>query len=243
MHLPRLAPAFLSAVLFPAAASAGPLYYLASVYDDAGATSADFRYWQTAKPNAPDVRMPELGIGHNVTGSWYTELYAGWVKVGTQGMKRASLAWQNDFLFTQGQYAFDLALHTNVEHYTDRARGTNVELGPVLQTEWYRWFFNTGLFADRDFDAAAPGRVRGKYQLLAKYRVQEAFEAGLLVFGETGDWDAAPGSQRGHRVGPVFMGALPVGEKNSFRYELSWLRGTIAGRRTRNFNARLQYVF
>jgi hypothetical protein len=149
----------------------------------------------------------------------------------------------DDYLFTQGQYPFDLALHTNLEHNTDRTRGNNIEIGPVLQTEWYRWFFNAGVFADRDVDAAAPGRTRAKYQLLAKYRMQESFEAGVLVFGEAGDWDAAPGAQRGHRVGPVFMGALPVGNGHSFRYELSWLRGTIADRRTRNFNARLQYVF
>jgi hypothetical protein len=246
MHPPRFARTILTAalVLVSAAAPAGPLYYLASVYDDAGATALDFRYWQTTRrTNTPDILMPELGLGRNVTGAWYTEVYAGWVKVGPQGMKRATLAWQNDYLFTQGQYPFDLALHTNLEHNTDRTRGNNIEIGPVLQTEWYRWFFNAGVFADRDVDAAAPGRTRAKYQLLAKYRMQESFEAGVLVFGEAGDWDAAPGAQRGHRVGPVFMGALPVGNGHSFRYELSWLRGTIADRRTRNFNARLQYVF
>jgi len=135
------------APLPPALADTG--YYLVSTYDVENQASIDFKYWN-AHYRGRTTAAPELGVGYGVTSRWYTEVYAKWVKLNGAAGHWVQTDWQNDFLLTQGQYDFDLALHTRLGRARDSDAGYSVEWGPVLQTEIGRTQFNANLFFQRD---------------------------------------------------------------------------------------------
>jgi hypothetical protein len=157
-------------------------------------------------------------------------------------------------LLTQGQYPFDLAIHTNVTKYRTldperRAeyfgeyQGVNVEFGPVLQTDIGRVQINANLLLDRTYRSEAPSRMQMKYQWQAKYRFFQQLHLGLQGFGELGDWDHwAPRSRQSHRAGPVISGVMPMGQQ-ALKYEASFLFGSIIEEQAKTFSMRVQYVF
>jgi hypothetical protein len=71
------------ALVGAAAVEAGvvnPGYYVVTVYDDPGVVTLDLRYW-TVQANAGSMTVvwPEAGVGWNVNGRWYSELFASWI--------------------------------------------------------------------------------------------------------------------------------------------------------------------
>lgn len=152
-----------------------PGYYLVSVYENEGLATVDFKYWGVKKPNSAPVHWPEVGFGYGVTKRWYTELYASYV--GSAGVPYAlsDINWQNDYLLTQGQYPFDLALHTNLKWFNNPADGHFLEWGPALQTELgARTQLNANVFFERTFNAqvnpSASNATQLKYQWQVKHR-------------------------------------------------------------------------
>ena len=138
------------------AARAETGYYLVSTYDVEGQASIDYKYWN-AHTSGGTVASPEIGIGYGVTSRWYTEIYGQWLRVRDGATRRIETAWQNDFMMTQGQYPFDLALHTKVSKPHGGDGGYSVEWGPVVQTEMGRTQFNANLFFQRDYHQPAGG--------------------------------------------------------------------------------------
>ena len=113
----------------PAAAGVvNPGYYVVTVYDDPGVRTVDFRYW-TVRADSSDTTIvwPEVGLGWNVKGRWYTELLASWIDSSKFPSRLETLNWQNDVLLTQGQYPFDLAVHTLLVRPQNPASGWALE--------------------------------------------------------------------------------------------------------------------
>ncbi|PHV06887.1 hypothetical protein CSQ96_12930 [Janthinobacterium sp. BJB412] len=232
----------LLAAALPALAHADTGYYLVSVYDVEGQASLDYKYWN-AHYATRTVAAPELGVGYGVTARWYTELYATWVKFNGEGARLSAQSWQNDYLLTQGQYAFDLALHTKVERPRERANGYGLEWGPVLQTEIGRTQFNLNLFFQRDYRAVAGGPTELAYQWQVKHRWKSWLQFGLQGFGEVGKWnDWLPAERQSHRYGPAVFGGRDVGGRE-LRYEAAYLVGKNSARTAKSFTMRVQYIF
>ncbi len=239
IHL--LAPALL---LASASAFADPGYYLVGVYENEGQATLDYRYWTVKFPGAPEVVWPEIGFGYGVTKRWYTELYASYIGSSGTATRLSTLNWQNDYLLTQGQYDFDLALHTNLISNHGRARGKVLEFGPALQTEVGRMQLNANLVFERAFATAASTPTLLKYQWQAKYRWKPEFQFGLQGFGELGAWDHwAPRARQSHRMGPMVYGTLPVGASDSVAYQAALLKGSIYGQSGYMFSMQLRYLF
>lgn len=225
--------------------AADPGYYLVSVYENEGETSIDFRYWTTKIAGSPHTRWPEIGIGYGVTKRWYTEVFASYIGSRNQGTRLSTLNWQNDYLLTQGQYPFDLAIHTNLISYRDPGAGYALEIGPALQTDFGRTQVNANLFLDRSYHGFERGRAQLKYQWQVKHRFTPALHVGLQGFGELGDWDHwAPHERQSHRVGPVIAGSVPVGKsQQAFKYQLAWLKGSVYSQHGSMLSLRVQYLF
>ena len=230
-------------LLASAAAMADPGYYLVTVYENEGEANIDYRYWTVKMPGSPETTWPEIGFGYGVTKRWYTEVYASYIGSSATATRLCSLNWQNDYLLTQGQYDFDLALHTNLIHNCGGG-GQAFEYGPVLQTEVGRVQLNANLIFERAFDAPGSQPTQLKYQWQVKYRWKPAFQFGFQGFGELGQWDDwAPRRQQSHRAGPMISGTrYPIGA-TSFKYRAAFLKGSVYGSHSHMWSMRLQYQF
>jgi hypothetical protein len=219
-------------------------YYLVSTYDVEGQTSIDYKYWN-AHYNGRTTAAPEIGVGYGVTSRWYTELYAQWFQMNGGAKQWVETAWQNDFMLTQGQYDFDLALHTKVSRARDSAGGYALELGPVLQTEIGRTQFNANLFFQRDVRVEGGGEhpLELTYQLQVKHNWKPWFQPGVQAFGEVGKWnDWLPYKRQSHRAGPAVLGHVGIG-KQELKYEFAYLIGRNSARAAKSFSMRAQFIF
>lgn len=244
VHLPKPRVWAAAMLMTASTAMADPGYYLVSVYSNEGEKSIDFRYWTVKHPGSPAVVWPEIGLGYGVTSRWYTEVYASYIGSSDSATRLSTMNWQNDVLLTQGQYPFDLAVHTNFIANRERSRGYALELGPVFQTDVDRIQLNANVFFERNYQSAAPSQTRLKYQWQAKYRWKPAFQFGLQGFGELGEWDNwSPRDRQSHRAGPMISGAWPLGAGQSIKYEAAYLSGSIYGSQGSMFSTRVQYVF
>lgn len=247
------APALLSlslalAAALPPLACADTGYYLVSTYDVEGQKSIDFKYWNADYKRGASVSSPEIGFGYGVSSRWYTELIAVWVRRHGRDNRLSSLDWQNDYMLTQGQYPFDLALHTTVSRGDARTRAGShdysLEIGPVLQTEVWRTQFNFNVFLQRDFRTGQPEQTELVYQWQVKQRWKSWLQPGIQGFGEVGKWnDWRPEKQRSHRIGPALFGSRDVGAGQELKYEAAWLVGRNSARTAKSFTMRVQYVF
>ncbi|MES2760239.1 MAG: hypothetical protein V4693_22915 [Pseudomonadota bacterium] len=232
------------ACLLPQQALAGTGYYLVSTYPNAGQRTVDFKYWQ-ARPDGREPRSsPEIGLAYNVSSRWYTELTGVWFKASPGSNHLSRLAWQNDFMLTQGEYPFDLALHTNVERALDGSGEIGVEFGPVLQTEIGRTQLNLNLFLEREYRVPVSEPMRFKYQWQVKYRWVEKLQFGVQGFGEMGEWNSwLPRGQQSHRAGPALFGSWDLGGGREWKYETAYLVGTNSARNAKSVAMRIQYVY
>jgi hypothetical protein len=180
--------ALAAAVGAEAAGVVNPGYYVVTVYDDPGVVTLDFRYW-TVQPDAGNLTIlwPEAGLGWNVNGRWYTELFASWISSSKFATHLQTLNWQNDVLLTQGQYPFDLAVHTQLVRPQNPASGYALEIGPVFQTDIDRTQLNLNLFFQRGFHSLA-GPTELSYQWQLRYRWNRWLHFGAQGFGELGPW-------------------------------------------------------
>lgn len=232
------------AVLGQQAAVAGTGYYLVTTYPNEGQRTIDFKYWNAKPTGRPPRSMPELGLGYNVNSVWYTELTAAWFKVSPGSNKLSAIEWQNDFMLTQGQYPFDLALHTNIERAEDTSRGVGLEFGPVLQTEIGRTQFNLNLFFSRDYRVPEIEPMELAYQWQVKYRWTGKLQFGVQGFGEVGPWnDWLPREKQSHRFGPVLLGSWDLGGPREWKYEAAYLVGKNSARNAKSVAMRIQYAF
>ncbi|GGC73657.1 hypothetical protein [Undibacterium terreum] len=227
-----------------AAVQAYPGYYVVTVYDNQGQKSIDFRYWTIKFPGRTETVWPELGVGYGVTSRWYTELYASYIGSSASKVSLDTWNWQNDVLLTQGQYPFDLAIHTMLAREHISQEGYTLDIGPALQTDVGRVQLNGNVFLERVLRSENNGTTQLQYQWQTKYRWKPALEFGLQGFGELGDWNHwAPRDKQSHRIGPALFGSLSTGPAQTLKYQVSYLTGSIYGRHGNMLSLRLQYVF
>jgi hypothetical protein len=220
-----------------------PGYYVVTVYDDPGLRTVDFRYWTVRPDGSGLVKWPELGLGMNVNGRWYTEVLTSYIGSSESAMRLNNLEWQNDFLLTQGQYPFDLAVHTLwVVPQNPSGSGASLEIGPALQTDVGRTQLNFNVFLERRFaSGASPTQL--SYQWQVRYRWLHELHVGAQGFGELGAWDHwASQEKQSHRAGPALFGSVPLGT-GEIAWQAAYLVGKTFGARGSMFTARLRYDF
>lgn len=224
-----------------------PGYYVITPYPEEDETTLDFYFWNVKAPNSPAVYSPEIAVGHGVNSRWYTELYASDIHTDSGGTSYSSMALENDFMLTQGQYPFDLAIHTLVTRYHQTDRGVGFEFGPVLQADMSRVQLNANIFFERAYQAASsapPNRMQMKYQWQAKYRWKPQFAYGLQGFGELGEWrDWSPLAAQSHRAGPAIFTIVRRASGQEFKLEAAYLFGKIFDKEAKTFSLRAHYEF
>lgn len=227
-----------------ATALADPGYYLVTVYGNAGEKTIDYRYWTVKFPHRTEIIWPELGFGYGVSERWYTEVFAGYIGTNKSNLKLDTWNWQNDYQITQGQYPFDLALHSNLARIHASDGGYKLEIGPAFQTDVGRVQLNGNVFFERYYRSEEGGAPQLKYQWQTKYRWKPLLQFGLQGFGELGDWDHwSARKQQSHRAGPAFFGSYAIDPSVTIKYQLAYLTGSINAKQGNMLTARLQLVF
>lgn len=232
-------------VLWALPAHADPGYYLVSVYEDEGRTHIDYRYWTIKLDGQAEIVWPEIGIGYGVTKRWYTELFTSYIGPSFSGSQPSTLNWQNDYLLTQGQYDFDVALHSNLVIGQQGQQDDALEIGPVFQTDVGRTQLNTNLIFEKSLTPGNNAPPKLKYQWQAKYRFAQLLHVGLQGFGELGTWNRfAESGKQSHRWGPVVAGSWDLGNRKAIDYQLAFLKGSVyGGQPGEMLSLRLQYLY
>jgi hypothetical protein len=226
------------------AARADPGYYVVTAYDNDGLRTVDARYWTVKPPHAGATVWPEIGLGYGISSRWYSELLASYIADPGGPTKLSSVNWQNEFLLTQGQHAFDLALHASLVRKYGDEQGAEFEYGPVFQTDVGRTQLNGNLFFERGYGPAGWAPTQMKYQWQVRHRWHRLLNPGLQGFGELGPWDRwLPHAEQSHRAGPAIFGTLALGGGQSLLYQAAYLVGKTYGQRTDMFSMRVQYAF
>ena len=220
-----------------------PGYYVVTVYDDPGVVTLDFRYW-TVQADAGSMTLvwPEIGLGWNVNGRWYTELFASWIGSSKFATRLETLNWQNDVLLTQGQYPFDLAVHTCSSGRRSRPRATRWRSARCSRpTSTGPSSTSTSSSSAASIRSSEPTELSYQWQL--RHRWNRWLHLGAQGFGELGPWDQwLPQDEQSHRAGPAVFGSLPLGP-GKVNWQAAYLAGKTYARRGNMFTMRVKYDF
>jgi len=211
----------------PARADAG--YYLLTPYDREGMVTLEARYWTVKAHRRPEATWPELAAGYGVNSRWTTTLLASWEGRTGQATKLSTLNWQNTVLLTQGEGAWDAALHLQwIKSRQGEPDAT--EFGLLLQTELGPVFANANAIVERPAASSGePAALKLQWQLAV--RVAPGLRAGLLGFDELGPWDRwSPHAQQSHRAGPALEWTQAGPGRGGVKLQAAWLEGRTYGR-------------
>jgi len=238
-----IARAVLLAMAGGTAHAADPGYYVVTVYDNPGIRTLDLRYWTFTPTGGHIVYWPEVGLGWNPTGPWYSEFLVSYIGSAQTPTIVSTWEWQNDVLLTRGQYPFDLAIHTLYSRPKDASDGSTIEFGPVFQTEFTRTQLNFNVFLARGLGAQAAQPTELRYQWQVRQHWHPLLNFGAQGFGELGPWDHwLPAQQQSHRAGPAIFGHVPVGP-GDLGWQAAYLWGKTYGMRGDMFTMRVKYEF
>ena len=230
--------------LVAAVAMADPGYYVVTPYDNEGIRTVDFRYWTVKPHGSTEVSWPEIGFGYGVTSRWTTELFMSYVGSSEMAMRPSSLNWQNEFLLTQGELPFDLAMHLQLISDQGQTGGNAIEFGPVLQTDIGRTQLNANLFLERGYGTGMPSPTQLKYQWQLRHRWLPQLHFGLQGFGELGRWDDwASSATQSHRAGPALFTTLRLADHEAIKVQAAYLVGKTYGRSGHMFTMRANFEF
>ena len=224
-------------------AQADPGYYLVSVYANPGVRTLDLRYWTFTPAHGRTTYWPEAGVGWNITSRWYSEILASAIGSDRTPTTLSTWNWQNDVLLTQGQYPFDLAIHTLYSRAHDPSDGATLEVGPVFQTEVDRTQVNFNVFVGHGLGAQAAQPAELRYQWQLRQHWLPLLNVGAQGFGELDVWDRGSSRDRSsNRAGPAIFGHLRMGP-GDLGWQAAYLFGKTYGRNGDMLSVRVKYEF
>lgn len=230
-------------------ALAGPADYIYLPNVEYGEREIDFKYGTAEqRPDHERTQASKLGLGYGVTEYWFTEVYFGREREGSERLNL--LEWENKFQLTEtGKYPIDVGLITEIEMPLNDAHAPDeFKIGPLFQTDFGKVQLNGNVLFERKFgpkeEDADNYHTEMGYQWQAKYRWQPVFEFGAQGFGEMGKWDDWEKSNaQSHRLGPAVFGKIGLGNKQALKYNAAWLFGTTSASLNNNFRMQLEYEF
>lgn len=190
-------------------------------------------------------REAALGLGYGVTGSWFTQLEAEYMRVGPAGTRRAAIASENLFQLTQpGKLPLDIGFLARLDWMRERSEGYHLRVGPLLQKDLGQIKLNGNLLFDRQIGADRSRPTEMGYQWQVKYRWKPQLGFGLQGFGEVGPWDDwAPRGEQLHLIGPMVAGKLSLWGKQELEYNAAYLSDRSERARSHGIRLQADYKF
>ena len=228
-------------------AIAGPADYVYTPTVEYGEREIDFKAGAASPQAGSGTRVGSIGYGYGVTENWFTEVY---LKQERSGNTDVTLTeWENKFQLTgTGKYPLDLGFITELEAPLSGNAPWEINIGPLLQTEFGKLQLNGNLLFQRAFgmadESGVPYSTNLNYQWQAKYRWQPVLEFGVQGFGGMGKWnDWNNQTNQDHRVGPAAFGKLALGNRRVVKYNAAWLLGASNAAPSHTFRMQVEYEF
>lgn len=238
----------LALIVFAGSAYAGPADYIYTPAVEYGEREIDLKYGE-ASPNAvnPSAQGASIGLGYGAREHWFTEIYLKHERIGNQDTNLAE--WENKFQLTEtGEYPVDLGFITELEAPLSANAPWEINVGPLLQTEFGRLQLNGNLLFERAFgkpdERGMPYATNFNYQWQTKYRWQPSLEFGLQGIGGMGKWnDWSNRANQSHLAGPMVAGKFNLGNRQAIQYNAAWLFGASKTSPNNTFRMQAEYEF
>jgi len=185
----------------------------------------------------------KLELEYTPTAYWRAELLGEWEKEPGESIEATELAWENIFQLTpQGKYWADFGLIAEYVHSLEEDGSDGLELGFLAEKQFANTIFTVNLLGERAFTSGAETEM--EYAARYRWRVAEAFEPGLELYGELGDWgDFGSLSEHSHQLGPSLFGKIHTDGHAAVKYETAILFGLTSDSPDATLRLQLEYEF
>jgi high-affinity iron transporter len=167
----------------------------------------------------------KLELEYTPTAWWRAEILGEWEKEPDESLEATEIAWENVFQLTpQGKYWMDFGVLAEYAHSLEDDGEDALELGLLGEKQFASTVLTANLIFERELAGGADTEMEysGRY----RWRVSEAFEPGVELYGGLGDWGHNGRlDDHEHEIGPAVMGKLPAGAHSAFKYEAAVLFG------------------
>jgi hypothetical protein len=218
MKQPLNLAAFTAALLACQLALAGIADEVESPDVEKGEAEVEVRFGQARDRGQTVERGYAVGAGYGVTRSWSTEASLEYRRDGNGATELDTFEWENKFQFTDSDIApFGITALVEIERPRDHAEGWEVRVGPLLQSEVGRFVLNANVLFEKSFRAESKVETEWEtlYQWQARYRLGGAIDIGVQGFAD----------ERASNAGPVLFGDLGLGDEQTLKYNIGWLKG------------------
>jgi hypothetical protein len=223
---------------------ADPDSSLLTTYSENGERQIDYRLGAIRQSDQATQSASTLGYGYGITDYWFSELYIGFVRSGSDNTDFDSAAWQNTFRLTNGQYPIEVGLYTEVEYEADRSTGYKFGFGPLLQADIGLTKLNFNLLFQRNYLADSSNPMQLGYQWQVKHHWNFPIDFGVQGFGEFGQWNHwAPSNEQSHRLGPAIFGKVKLGNHQVINYNAAVLFDAFDQQHATTFRTQIIYGF
>jgi high-affinity iron transporter len=167
----------------------------------------------------------KLDLEYTPTAYWRTEIFGEWEKEPDESLSATEVAWENVLQLTpQGKHWMDFGVLAEYAYSLEDDGEDAIELGLLGEKQFTGTVLTGNLLFERELTGGAATEMG--YAARYRWRVAPAFEPGIELYGELGDWgDNGRFSEHEHEAGPSVMGRLHAGDRSAFKYEAAVLFG------------------
>jgi len=186
----------------------------------------------------------KLEFEYAPTARWKTELVGEFEKEPGDSLETTEVAWENLFQLTeQGKYWADFGLVAEYAYALEDGEEDAIELAFLAEKQFASSIATFNLVAEQALDGGEKAELEYKFRW--RYRQTQAFEPGVEIYGELGEWGEF-GSASDHplQVGPSMLGKLRQGDsRHAFKYEAALLFGMTDVSPDTTLRLQLEYEF
>jgi high-affinity iron transporter len=167
----------------------------------------------------------KLELEYSPTAFWRTELLGEWEQESHGNLESTEVAWENLFQLTeQGKYWLDVGALVEYAHSLERDGDDAIEMGLLVEKPFAHTVFTANLLGERKL--ASDAETELEYAMRYRWRMTQAFEPGIELYGGLGDW-GHNGSldDHEHQLGPSLAGKFRSGDRSALKYEAAVLFG------------------
>jgi hypothetical protein len=167
----------------------------------------------------------KLEVEYSPAAFWRTEMLGEWEQESHGDLDATEVAWENVFQLTpQGKYWLDLGALVEYAHSLEHDGDDALEMGLLLEKQLASTVLTANLVAERELASGAETEL--EYAMRYRWRMSEALEPGVELYGGLGDWgDNGSLQDDEHQLGPSLLGKLRTGDRSALRYEAAVLFG------------------